>query len=241
MKNFKLLMTLVFLLASLFAFGQVNIQKTEELSYIEVTGIAKKEVIPDEIYIGIVVKEKYVNKVKVTVEEEEEKLKLALKSLGIDLTKLYVSDVNADFVKVRWHKKDVMKKKDYTLIVSDATIVGQVFQELDNIDISDAFISKVNHSKIDSLKKEVRICAIKDAKDKAEYVLSAIGEQIGKALSIKENEPVSLSYTTGGVRGSRGGSVVYIDGVKMSDKKEDEMQFQKIKIQTTMYVKFAIK
>ncbi|MDD2346048.1 MAG: SIMPL domain-containing protein [Bacteroidales bacterium] len=242
MNIFKLLLTMVFFVISVFIFGQTNIQKTENLSYIEVIGTSEKEVIPDEIYLGIIIREKYLNKVKVSVEEEEEKLKLALKSLGIDLTNLYLTDINADFVKVRWYKKDVMMKKDYTLKVSDATTLGLVFQELDNIGIDDAFISKVSHSKLDSLKKEVRISAIKAAKDKAEYVLLAIGEQIGKPLIIKENEPSSVSNTSSYVRGSRsGGFVTYSDGVKSSDKKEDEMQFQKIKIETTMYVKFLIK
>jgi len=92
----------------------------------------------------------------VTIEEQEEKLKAAVKSLGIDLTNFYLSDANADCVKIRWQKKDVLTKKDYTLKVSNATSVGQVFQELEKLEITDASISKVSHSKIDSLGKEVR-------------------------------------------------------------------------------------
>jgi hypothetical protein len=100
-------------MTTIFAFGQTNTSKTEE-PYIEVTGTAEKEVVPDEIYIGIIICEKYVNKVKVTIEEQEEKLKTAVKLLGIDLTNLYLSDANADYTKIRWQKKDVLTKKDYT-------------------------------------------------------------------------------------------------------------------------------
>jgi len=234
---------MAFLLTTILTFGQNNTPKTEEQPYIEVTGTAEKEVIPDEIYIGIVIRERYVNKAKVTIEEQEEKLKAAVKSLGIDLTNLYLSDANADYVKIRWQKKDVLTKKDYTLKVSNATTVGQVFQELEKLEITDAFISRVNHSKMDSLRKEVKILAIKAAKDKADYLLTAIGEQTGKPLIIKENETLPLSnvsgvYNWGGLSERK---LYYVDGIKVRDKEEDEIQFQKIELQTSIYVKFSIK
>ena len=45
------------------------------------------------------------DKVKISIEEQEEKLKNAVKSLDIDLSNLYLSDVNADYVTVRWKRK----------------------------------------------------------------------------------------------------------------------------------------
>jgi len=222
-------------------FGQTNTQNADERPYIEVTGTAEKEVIPDEIYIGIIIREKYENKVKVTIEEQEEKLKNAIKALGIDLTNLYLSDANADYVKVRWQKKDVLTKKDYTLKVSTATTVGQVFQELEKLEITDASISKVSHSKLDSLRKEVKIMAIKAAKDKADYLLTAIGEQTGKPLVIKENEIIANQQFVN-VRGSRSSETEYnFDDMKIKSLDNSEIQFQKIKIQTSIYVKFSIK
>ncbi|MFP5470560.1 MAG: SIMPL domain-containing protein [Bacteroidia bacterium] len=243
MNKLKQLLTMAFLLATILTFGQTNMTKTEEQPYIEVAGTAEKEVIPDEIYIGVIIREKYVNKVKVTIEEQEEKLKSAVKSLGIDLTNLYLSDANADYVKIRWQKKDVLTKKDYTLKVSDATTVGKVFQELEKLEITDAFILKVNHSKIDSLRKEVKILAIKAAKDKADYLLTAIGEQTGKPLIVRENDILPLANVTGvNFRGSRSEETLYyIDGIKMKSEENNEIQFQKIKLISTIYVKFSIK
>jgi len=243
MNRLKQLLTMAFLLTTILTFGQTKTPTTEEQPYIEVTGTAENEVIPDEIYIRIIIKERYVNKVKVTIEEQEEKLKAVVKSLGIDLTNLYLSDANADFVKVNWRTKDLLTKKDYTLIVTNATIVGKVFQQLDELEITDAFISKVNHSKLDSLKKEVKILAIKAAKNKADYLLTAIGEQAGKPLIVKEREneikPTSGIYG----RGSRSNETAkYVDGLRVYDSyTEDELQFKKIKIEAFIYVKFAIK
>jgi uncharacterized protein YggE len=234
---------MAFLITTIFAFGQNNDSKTEEQPYIEVTGTAEKEVTPDEIYIGIIIREKYVNKVKVTIEEQEEKLKTALKTLGIDLTNLYLSDANADYVKIHWQKKDILTKKDYTLMVSTATTVGQVFLEFEKLEITEAFISKVNHSKMDSLRKEIKILAIKAAKDKADYLLTAIGEQTGKPLIVKENEILpNRTLANVNIRGINSiETKYYVDGGKMKSEDNNEIQFQKIKIQTSIYVKFSIK
>lgn len=241
MNKLKRLLTMAFLLTTILTFGQTNTPKNDEKPYIEVTGTAEMEVIPDEIYIRIIIRERYVNRTKVTIEEQEEKLKTAVKSIGVDLTNLYLSDANADYVKVSWQKKDMLTKKDYTLKVSNATTVGQVFQELDKLEITDASISKVSHSKIDSLRKEVRILAIKAAKDKADYLLSAIGEQTGKPLIVTENTQTIYreeilrmparnvaSISTGGIPGSIG-------------DKENEIQFQKVKLTSSIYTKFSIK
>ncbi len=242
MNKLKQLLTMAFLLTTILSFGQSNIAKTEEQPYIEVTGTAEQEVIPDEIYIGIIISEKYVNKVKVTIEEQEEKLKNIVKSLGIDLTNLFLSDANAEYVKVSWRTKDVLTKKNYSLKVSDATTAGNVFKELEKLEITDANISRVNHSKLDSLKKAIKIIAIKSAKDKADYLLAAIVEQTGKPLIIKETEYLPNTNYVVNTRGSRsGGSISYVDGIKIKSDSNNEIQFQKIKLQTSIYVKFSIK
>ena len=216
-------------------FSQAKID-CEEKPYIEVTGSAEQEIIPDEIFINIIIREKYENKEKVTIESQEEKLKQYLKEIGIDIKNLYLSDANADYVKVKWRTKDVLTKKDYTLKVFTATSVGQVFQQLDKLEIIDAFIAKVNHSKLDSLKKEVKMLAIKAAKNKADYLLSAIGEQTGKPLIVQERENeiapmVGINYRANS-----------ISGIQMAgSNKEAELEFKKIKIEAFIYVKFAIK
>ena len=232
----KQIVIMAFFSTTLLSFGQINTTKIEELPYIEVIGMAEKEVIPDEIFIRIVIVEKYVDKVKISIEEQEEKLKNAVKSLDIDLSNLYLSDVNADYVTVRWKKKDVLTKKEYTLKVKNAIELGRMFQNL-KIRNYDAFISKVNHSKIDSLRKEVRILAIKAAKDKADYLLTAIGEQTGKPLIITEN-PQTIFGSEIQVMASRN---VVSSLKKVYDNKETEIQFQKIKLTSSIYVKFSIK
>jgi uncharacterized protein YggE len=236
-----ILVACAMLFSSLQTFSQTKTEG-EEKPYIELNGKAEQEVIPNEIYINIVIRERYANKEKQTIEIQEEKLKAALKEINIDLNNLSLSDANADYVKVKFRTKDVLTKKDYTLKVGTATAVGQVFQQLDKMEITDAYISKVSHTKLDSLRKEVRITAIKAAKNKADYLLAAIGEQTGKPLLITEvefSQPANPVY--------RQSAVSYSNVRQLGDEDDKdsggkaEIQFKKIKIECIMYVKFAIK
>jgi uncharacterized protein len=232
-----LLIVIIFLTIS--AYGQT---KTEEQPYIEILGTAEKEVIPDEIYIKIIIQEKYVDKTKVTIEEQEGKLKQAITSIGVDLTNLVLSDVNSDYVTIYRRTKGMLTKKEFTLKVKDAAVLNMVFEELDKLDITDASISKVNHSKMDSLIKEIKIKALKAAKDKAEYLLTSAGKQLGEPLVIREIEIPGTNNYSGSYKGMRNdGTVYFVDGVRVRGEDNPQLQFQKIKIQTTIYAKFSIK
>ena len=243
MKTKKLILQFIisFLLSTITVLGQTSSNKIEEVPYIEVAGISELEVIPDEIYIGIIIRERYVNKEKITIEEQEAMLLKALKQIGLDLTNLFLSDANSNYVRIRWQKNDVLTKKEYSLKVSNATEVSQVLNELEKIEINEAFISKVNHSKIDSLKKEVRIQAIRSAKEKADYLLKEIGEETGKPIVISENK---LNNYAGGIEMELKSlpGVVGSNDYQTKMKAEDTyLQFQKIKLVSNIYVKFSIK
>jgi uncharacterized protein YggE len=236
MKTLKSL-TILLLIAATVS-GQEYIVKENEKPYIEVTGIAEKKIVPDEIYISITIRERHEGKNKITIEKQETDLKEALKSIGVPLDNLSLSDKNANYIRVKWSKKDVITKAEYILIVEDALTVGKVFEKLDELKIVDAVISKVSHSKIREFKKEVRILAIKAAKEKADYLLVAIGEKTGKALIVRENTPAYLqdkiSVNVMGVSGNNSGYL-------FEEKQEEEaIEFQKIKLQAMIYVKFEI-
>lgn len=240
----KPLLTLVFLLTTMLSFGQAQTLTAEERPYIEVTGTAEKEVIPDELYLRIVIRERYVQKTKITVEEQEEKLKAAIKAIGIQTENLYLTNANADYVKISRQKKDVLTRKDYTLKVNDAPTLGKVFQELEKLEITDAFIEKVSYSKMDELRKEVHIQAIQAAKEKADYLLQAIGEKTGKPLIIKEEDPAYGTHynVRSNVVFDESSYGTYFGMVEGKNKEDldDEIQFRKINVQISIYVKFAI-
>lgn len=229
----------IILSAALFLTASLTAQNPlagEEKPYIEVNGTGEMEVVPDEIYVAITLREKSNNKKTISIEEQEQNLKNALKNLKVDLKNLSLAGADADLVRIEWRKKGVITQKQYSLKLGNATILGQVFTELDKLEITDAYVSHVQHSKIDSLRKGVKIMAIKAAKNKADYLLAAIGEKTGKALIVRENDPYYPQpvWTMANAR---------MDKMESSTSYEnynDPIDFKKIKVTSSIYVKFGI-
>lgn len=208
-----------------------------EPPFIEVNGMAEKEITPDRIYLGIVIRERTTGKDKITVGEQEEKLKAGLRKKGIPLENLYLADANANYLNRPWKTREVISQAQYELRLGTASEVSEVMNLLDEIEITDAWISKVDHSRMEELKKDLRIEAIKAAKVKSEYLLSAIGQQTGKALIVRENEmyhpPMyfnKMAKVQMEVMDASGAAPEY-----------EPVDFRKIKIQTSIYVKFEVK
>lgn len=231
------------LLTSTLVRAQVNSstpQSLPEKDVIEVTGTVEEEIMPDEIYVKITIREKMDSREKITIEQQEEKLKTAVIGAGIDIKNLSVSDLSADYIRVRWNKKDVMSKKEYVLKTTNTTQLKLFYKELDKIDIEEADIYKVTHSKLDSIKKAVRIKAIKAAKDKATYLLTSINENVGKCLLVQEQS----SYYANENNNRNVNARYMISNEAYSNKtsnNDDEIGFKKIKVSYSIFCKFEIR
>ena len=202
--------------------------------FIEVTGTADMEVIPDEIYIAITIRERN-NGNHRTVKEQEEALKNALKAIGLSLDDLEFSDADANYISIHWLNKKTLSQSRYRLKAQDAYMVGKIFEQLDKLNIQDAYISEVSHSNIKNYKKEVRIKAIKAAKEKADYLLHAIGQKRGKALQVYEHEAGHYDYKVN--RSIRQQANALFEQFSHESQK---LQFQIIKLQASVFVKFGI-
>lgn len=209
----------------------------QEPPYIEVNGMAEKEITPDRIYLGILIRERTTGKDKITVGEQEEKLKAGLRKKGIPLENLYLADANANYFNRPWKTREVISQAQYELRLGTASEVSDVMNLLDEIEITDAWISKVDHSRMEELKKDLRIEAIKAAKAKSDYLLSAIGQQTGKALIVRENEMYQPPMYYNKMANAR----MEVMDASGAAPEYEPVDFRKIKIQTSIYVKFEVK
>ena len=226
----------LFLFFALAGFLGLSAQTTiqpQEKPYIEVTGTAEKDVVPDIIYVGILLSDKVTGKDTYTIDDQESKLKAALNRLGIDLSNLTLADAGSSVIIHKRKEKGVLETKRLLLKLSTAAQVSAVFEALHDNDIKDAYIERVNHTKMDELRKEVRIMAIKAAKDKASYLLAAIGEAPGKPLVITESIPM-----IGRANVAANVSYEYEGTFREFDNPID---FKTIKISFSYYVKYEIK
>lgn len=232
MKNLNILIALLFT-ASFFA--QTTIQKP----YIEVTGVSETEIVPNEIYLDICLKERNEKGKKLTIDFLENQLKTTLKTIGVPEENLAISDVNSVLSKTGWWTEEIFSIANYTLKVNGAAKLKLLFENFKELKISEVNITKATHSDIINLRKENRIRAIKKAKEKANYMLSAIGEQTGKPQIINEvntgNQPNFVNANF--VNSNRN----YLSLSKTNSLKNEIVQFKKIKVTSSVYVKFLIK
>ena len=216
-------------------------QEKEPTPHIEVTGTARMDIMPDEIYVSITIREREDGRDKIDVETQEAQLKKGLQSIGISLDNLKLSDSESDYVKIRWKKKEVISSKQYMLKLATAQEVSKTFEKLDELKIQDAYISKTERSDIVELRKQLRIDAIKAAKEKADYLLNAIGEETGHALEVRENiQDYGYRYNS---MANNIQTYTNIRSISEESSKEilPEIGFQKIRLESSIYVKFEIK
>ena len=206
-------------------------------NYIEVNGKADLEVVPDMIYINITINEKD-NSGKTPLDELERKMKAKLQEQGIDIAKdLSVQDLESNFKFYLLFKPDVMLSKEFQLLVHDAKTAGNVFIELKKLGISNLSIAKLDHSKMEDLKKEVKAKAIKAAKSKAELLTQAIGQNIGRAIHIQEIEYGDYQPMMMNTRMAKAS----YSATDSTQESEPSIDFQKIKLSSTIAVTFELK
>ena len=109
----------------------------EEKPNIEVTGIAEMEVVPDEIYVSIVLREKNKNNDKWKIEAQEDNLLKKLKENGFDIKNLSLSGADGNLQYQVFRKNRVITEKRLQMKVQNAGEVNKLFQILDELEIDD--------------------------------------------------------------------------------------------------------
>jgi uncharacterized protein len=207
--------------------------------FIEVTAWADSLATPNQIFIRITLSEKD-SKDKTAIEQMETKMVGFLRSLGIKTeTDLTASDILSNYQYYLLRKKDIIKTKQYMLKVTDAYTATKVFIGLEDLDISNVVVDHVDHTQLDEIKNICRVKAIMNAKTKAVSITRTIGQFIGNAIHIADNETQLMS---GPLSGKVAGLTVTNYGARLQDKYEDlKVDFEKIKVSSSVSVKFMLK
>jgi len=225
---------------TLSAFSQVGEKNFIDQNYIEVTGKAELDIVPDLIYLKIILSDKD-NKNKQSLDEIEKSMISKLTDIGIDINNdLSIRDFTSNFKNYWISKPDIVLTKEYQLIVHETKTLQKVFFELQNLGISNLTIDKLDHSKIEQFRKDVKNNAIKAARDKAESLTSTINQTIGKAIYIQELDNQFLSNA---LQGRLAGANIRIRGASSLSKSEStpDIEFEKINLQYSILVRFELK
>ena len=237
----KTLILFVLLSFTSVGFAQTGEKNFIDQNYIEVTGKAELEIVPDMIFVKIQLSDKD-NKDKLPLPEIEKKMMTTLSDLGVNMEKDFSLVDFISNLKLSWFKSNVVLSKQYQVIVHDAKTLQKIFFEFQKLGISNVSIEKLDHSKIEQYRKDAKVNAIKAAKEKAELLAAALGQQIGKALYIQEadnqNPFLPSNVLTGNMAGVNVKKAVFNSSI---DDAAVDIEFDKIKIESAILVRFELK
>jgi hypothetical protein len=211
---------------------------------IDISESSEIEVIPNKITLKIMLRERTEGKNQdpISIKLQEDSLRKVLKTMKIDASKLTVVDMSTTFETVR-KRKDAVSVKVFNLELSKYADQNTIFQKLDKWKVFNAYVENYEHTQFDSLVLETKKRALILAKNNAKSLLKGIGEEISNPLEIRYEQGY-IGYDKGAFS-MMGIKVGRSDKMQSdADDQEEEIQpleFEKIKIKSTVFVKFQIK
>jgi uncharacterized protein YggE len=186
----QLVITLFILTITFGAFAQQNnpFPKT-----IQVTGSASMDIIPDEIYVIITLKEyEKKNSGKISLEKIKSDFLGYCKSVGLPDSAVTIASYegynNYPWWRKRKSKDELYSSISYQVKFTSSSKMDELVDKLDDDATQNFVISRLSHSRIAEYRRQLKIQAVKSAKDKAGYMTEAVGEKLGEAVTITEPE-----------------------------------------------------
>ncbi|USD23740.1 SIMPL domain-containing protein [Flagellimonas marinaquae] len=226
----------IFLMAAVL-FSSVTFAQSKnflDTPYLETQAKVDTLVTPDRIYLNIIIQEKD-TKGRVSVEEQENQMAQRFKAMGIDLTEqLVIKDMGSNFKKYFLRQKEVLKSKQYSLLVYSGKELGDVMMALEQLDIANTHIEKTEYSMMDELELELKSRGVKRAKQKADALTRPLGQKVGMAIHIADNSNYYPRYNQAPMMEMKAVSA------DMGQAQPLDIDFEKINVETTVNVKFAL-
>ncbi len=152
---------------------------------ITVTNSAEVVLSPDEVEIEITLQEESGNSYIAKVEEA---FWVKLGEHGVDRKQLSVDNVNVEYYWYHWWKIRESSKKTKKIVLKLDSKVNllNLMKALNKDWVLDVRILSVSNKNLAKTLKEVQVTAIKEAKAKAQRLLTAIDEEVGEVVSVIE-------------------------------------------------------
>lgn len=246
----QLIALFVVVLSVFFAKAQTQPTCNPYPKTISVTGSAEMDIVPDEIYVQIDLKE-YKKKGENKVELEKIKSDFLAKCSSIGLVDSVISIASYQGTNYNywyWQKRkkdpDMYAGIAYQVKFKDSKKMDQLVDLLDDEATANFQIVKATHSKIQDYRKQLKIQAVKAAKDKGIYLTDAINEKLGEAITIEEpdeNSFVNSLENNIRIRGVANAAYYNKDAEKLYDNGITGVDFKKIKLRYEVKMIFAVK
>lgn len=155
--------------------------------FITVVGIAEMEIEPDLITLSMTSNETESAKKESPSIIKENQLVKFITSLGIKKEKFSIKRFYANEQFTLGSSTRFKQIKNYELEISKASILDTIITKCFEIGMDNISVSKIEHSKIDSLRNTLLPQALNSAKEKAESIAKNIGVSLGKVINVNES------------------------------------------------------
>lgn len=188
----------LFLVGTLFA---CTLQAQDEGRYIDVTGTAEIEIVPDKIHYIIEIKEYFEEefdgkskpeayRTKVPLDRIEQKLLKVLSDVGIGEEAIRTQEVG-DY----WRRQgqDFLVSKKYDITLTDFRQIDEIVKRIDTKGVNTMRIGELENKDMQAYHEKGKIEALKAAQRKAAYLVEALGMKLGCVLRIIEGGNPGIS------------------------------------------------
>ncbi|MEI9945988.1 MAG: SIMPL domain-containing protein [Chitinophagaceae bacterium] len=210
-----------------------------------VSGSAEMEVVPDEIYVNIELRE-YQKKgeAKKDIETIKTQFLEYCKAANIPDSAISIASYSGynNYYNFRRKKNiDMNASITYQVKFRSSKTMDDLVERLDDNATQSFVIASTSHSKIIEYRKQLKIKAVQAAKDKGIYLTEAVGEKLGEAITITEPSEGEI-YNQYSQSNMLSNNALYLNREQYdSVKVATEADFKKIKLRFEVNVLFALK
>lgn len=209
----------------------VSAQESDE-RYVQVTGYAQQEVVPDKFTVAIELKESD-TRGRRGVEEQERTMVAALEKVGIDTrTALALSYSSSDY----YRRGGSLLSRSYELTLLSTEALTAAFDALSPLGLHSVELVRAESSRLEEIRSELRREAIINAQRQASELATAIGQSIGPCLTI-------IDYTSGSApifRMNMAYKSIEESAVANAVVESFAPEFRAIKLEHSLSAKFAL-
>jgi hypothetical protein len=198
------------------------------------------EITPDEIYVIVTLKE-YEKKGngKTGIEKIKNDFLNSCTSVGLADSVITIASYEGNLLKKKRSKEELYASISYQVKFNNSKKMDELVNKLDDEATQSFDIVRVSHSKIQEYRKQMRIQAIKAAKEKAAYLTEAVGESLGTAVTITESNPSWVQPQYFNI--SQTSNFMLKPSLNDNERSDSGVDFKKIKVFMEVNVVFAIK
>lgn len=184
----KIITLAVLMLSVATTYAQVsNIETSRKVA---TKGYAEREITPNIIYLSINIKEFYIDgnqKKKVPIETLERELFDAALAAGVKKEDFTIQNIFSYNQKEKKKNNELLQSRQYRIKVTNLEGLNPMMEKLDPRGLQSTSIDGYDHTDKKNLEKELKIAAVKDARNNAEILAAADGQTLGVVLVINDN------------------------------------------------------